>query len=123
MGKYMLIACGGAFGAVARALLGDWVLGKWGPYPYGTMVVNLIGCLLIGLILGAYMNHPEWPQWARYLLAVGGLGAFTTFSTFAFELLQLMMKANATDILLYGGVQLVGGLILCALGIGMARLI
>lgn len=123
MEQYIAVACGGALGALARYTLGSWIMDKIGPYPYGTIGVNLVGCFLIGILLGAYMNRPDWPQWIRLFLVVGGLGAFTTFSTFAFELLQLMMKGSSTEALLYGGIQLLGGLVLCAIGLWISKLI
>ena len=55
MEKYMAIACGGALGALARSMVGEWVMARLGPYPFGTIVVNLIGCLIIGIILGVYL--------------------------------------------------------------------
>ena len=110
MEKYIAIACGGALGALARTMVGEWVMARLGPYPFGTITVNLIGCLIIGIILGAYLCRPDWPQWVRFFLVVGGLGAFTTFSTFAFELLQLLTSGDFTDVLFYGAVQILGGL-------------
>ena len=82
MEKYIAVALGGAVGALCRMALGEWVMTKVSSFPYGTVVVNLIGCLIIGLVLGLYMQKPDLPQWARFFLVVGGLGAFTTFSTF-----------------------------------------
>ena len=90
-------------------------------FPYGTMAVNLIGCLLIGLCLGAYILRPDWPEWIRFLLVAGGLGAFTTFSTFAFELLDLLLGGQYGQALMYGGIQLIGGLLLCWVGILITR--
>ena len=69
------------------------------------------------------MEHSEWPAWAKYLLVGGGLGAFTTFSTFAFELLQLLMDGAYMGALAYGGIQLVGGLLVCYVGLVLARLL
>ena len=92
MEKFLAIALGGALGAILRVYVSEGVMHKIGlAFPYGTMVVNLIGCLLIGLCLGAYILRPDWPEWIRFLLVAGGLGAFTTFSTFAFELLDLLL--------------------------------
>ena len=123
MEKYMAIACGGALGALARSMVGEWVMARLGPYPFGTIVVNLLGCLIIGIILGAYLCRPDWPQWVRFFLVVGGLGAFTTFSTFAFELLQLLTAGDFGDVLFYGAVQILGGLVLCAIGMWIAKLV
>ena len=94
MEKYIAVALGGATGALCRMALGEWVMTKVSSFPYGTVVVNLVGCLIIGLVLGLYMQKPDLPQWVRFFLVVGGLGAFTTFSTFAFEMLQLMMAES-----------------------------
>lgn len=104
-------------------MVGEWVMARLGPYPFGTITVNLIGCLIIGIILGAYLCRPDWPQWFRFFLVVGGLGAFTTFSTFAFELLQLLTSGDVTDVLFYGTVQILGGLALCAIGMWIAKLV
>ena len=45
MEKYIAIACGGALGALARTVVGEWIMARLGPYPFGTITVNLIGCL------------------------------------------------------------------------------
>ena len=123
MEKYIAVARGGATGALCRMALGEWVMTKVSSFPYGTVVVNLVGCLIIGLVLGLYMQKPDLPQWARFFLVVGGLGAFTTFSTFAFEMLQLMMAESYVQALWYGAVQVVGGLILCWVGMLIVRLL
>ena len=119
MEKYIAVAIGGAVGALCRMALGEWVMTKVSSFPYGTVVVNLIGCLIIGLVLGLYMQKPDLSQLARFFLVVGGLGAFTTFSTFAFEMLQLMMAESYV----HGFVQVVGGLILCWIGVLLARIL
>ena len=121
MEKYIAVAIGGAVGALCRMALGEWVMTKVSSFPYGTVVVNLIGCLIIGLVLGLYMQKPDLSQLARFFLVVGGLGAFTTFSTFA--LLQLMMTESYVQALFYGFVQVVGGLILCWIGVLLARIL
>ena len=110
MEKYIAVALGGAIGALCRMALGEWVMTKVSSFPYGTVVVNLIGCLIIGLVLGLYMQKPDLPQWARFFLVVGGLGAFTRFS------------ASYIQALFYGVLQVVGGLILCWLGVLLARI-
>ena len=69
------------------------------------------------------MKKPDLPQWARFCLVVGGLGAFTTFSSFAFEMPQLMMAESSVQALWYGVVQVVGGLILCWVGMLVVRLL
>ncbi len=122
MEKIIFIALGGAVGALCRVYIGEAILRKYGGFlPYGTIFVNLLGSLLIGICLGFYMLRPDLPEWAKFLLVAGGLGAFTTFSTFAYELLQLVVGGQYGDAFIYGGSQLVGGLLLCWLGIIIAR--
>lgn len=85
-----IVAAGGALGSVARYLtalilqpkanLSDW--------PWSTFTVNLIGCLIIGLLGGFWTKNPVTPEW-RLLLVTGFLGGFTTFSSFALESLNL----------------------------------
>ena len=117
MEKYMAIACGGALGALARSMVGEWVMARLGPYPFGTIVVNLIGCLIIGIILGAYVCRPDWPQWVRFFLVVGGLGAFTTFSTFSLEAVTLFDHEK----FVLGGIYIILSVSACIVGVYCGR--
>lgn len=91
----LLVGLGGGIGSIARYLcqraLGSWFLN---PFPIGTFVVNISGCLLIGLIHAIAVKHnvlnPEW----RLLLTTGFCGGFTTFSTFAYENADLLRIGN-----------------------------
>lgn len=90
-----LIAIGGAVGSVARSLLSTSVLRVTGLlFPIGTFVVNVVGCLLFGAIVGAaqvrFVLSPE----ARAFLLVGILGGFTTFSSYTFESVGLMQDGR-----------------------------
>ena len=82
-----LVGVGGFFGAVLRYLLSGWVqdvVGKpW--WPYGTLAVNVSGCLVLGLLVGLTEARNQFSPEARALLFIGLLGGFTTFSTFGFE--------------------------------------
>ncbi|MGH2031972.1 fluoride efflux transporter FluC, partial [Acinetobacter baumannii] len=75
---WLLIALGGALGAIARYALGGWVqAGTASSFPWGTLAVNLSGCLFLGFVLrflGITQGAPEW----RALLAIGFAGAYTT---------------------------------------------
>jgi CrcB protein len=86
----LLIALGGAVGSVARYLLGRAVQGVFGlEFPTGTFVVNVLGCLIIGLLARFFMGaQTELPL--RATLMIGFCGGFTTFSTFSLETLGLM---------------------------------
>ncbi len=89
--KYLLIALGGALGSVARYLLDGFVLRFASPYfPSGTFVVNLVGCLVFGAIIGLADERAVLTPAGRLFLLIGLLGGFTTFSTFTFETFQLV---------------------------------
>lgn len=87
---WLYIAAGGAVGAVARYGLGGWVHERAGfAFPWGTLVVNVVGSLLIGFAL-QYLEASRLAPEVRALIAVGVLGAFTTFSTFSYETVSLL---------------------------------
>jgi CrcB protein len=84
--KYLLIVVGGGAGSLARYLAGVAIMGRTGGrFPWGTLVVNVSGSFLIGLLMTwlteRYAVHPYW----RLLLVVGFLGGYTTFSSFEWE--------------------------------------
>jgi len=91
MNYILFVALGGAAGAVARFLLGEWVHGLWEHrLPLGTLLVNVVGSAAMGflyvLLAEKMVLHPDW----RGVLMVGFLGAFTTFSTFSLETVALL---------------------------------
>ena len=91
-----LICAGGFAGAVARYLLGSWVFHHTlaSKFPWNTFAVNVLGCLLMGVLSGA-MERLDWftPQ-LRLLLLAGLLGGFTTFSAFGLETLHLLRRGE-----------------------------
>ncbi len=85
------IAVGGAIGAVMRYLVGSWALQYWGSgFPYGTLLINVIGSLLIGIIYVLLIEKSALDGALRAFLIVGLLGSFTTFATFSLETLHLI---------------------------------
>ncbi|MGV6845994.1 MAG: fluoride efflux transporter CrcB [Lutibacter sp.] len=85
MKQFFLVFVGGGFGSVSRYLLSKWVNNFDTSLPYGTMLSNVFGSFLIGLILGYLAKTPHLSQTQSLLLATGFCGGFTTFSTFAYE--------------------------------------
>lgn len=86
---YLVISIGAVLDANARYLLGGWVLDRMGPeFPYGTLLINVSGSFVIGLVYALIKRHGA-PDWVRPLVMVGFLGAYTTFSTFSLDTLAL----------------------------------
>lgn len=85
MGNLLLIGLGGFIGAILRYSVSGFVQGwsKGNPFPIGTLVVNILGCFVIGLLSQLAESHRLFSPETRSLLFIGFLGAFTTFSTFS----------------------------------------
>lgn len=116
---YALIAVFGALGAVSRAALSDWL--NTSTYPLGTLCVNLLGCLLLGIITGVGLHSTLLPEQWRIPLATGFLGSLTTFSTFTLENLKLLEAQQWKLFLLHFLIQLLLGLLLGACGLYGSR--
>lgn len=96
MFKDIVIAgCGGFAGTALRFLVGKWTAGFWsGTFPLGTFLVNIVGCLLIGLFLGLLENGRIVSAHVNILLITGFCGGFTTFSAFAREMFDMGQKGD-----------------------------
>ncbi len=118
---YLLAAIGGALGALARWGVAEALPRADGGWPWATLLVNLTGCLLIGVLTGALAGRSPEPAWARPFLAVGVLGGFTTYSAFAVEAVGL---AEAGRVAAAGGYVLasvLGGVLAVAAGVRAVR--
>lgn len=120
---YAIVAVGGGIGTVARFFITEKCRSWSEVFPYGVFVVNMLGSLAIGLLAGWIVLRPSMPESLRVFLMLGLLGGFTTFSSFSYDTLTLM-KAG-----LYGYaftnmiVQVLGGLLLVAIGFYLSRAI
>ena len=91
MKKYLLIALGGALGSIARYWVGSTIAGRMGiKFPYGTLVVNLTACVIIGFSLTYLGKRADLNPALRYLVPVGFIGAYSTFSTYEWETLSTL---------------------------------
>jgi CrcB protein len=116
--KIILIAgTGGFIGTVARFLASRYLQNLFlSAFPFGTFIVNITGCLLIGILFGisekGNLLAPEW----RMFLTVGFCGGFTTFSTFAGENIALLREGDFLYFALYTGLSVFLGLMATYLG-------
>jgi|688.fasta_scaffold103876_3 CrcB protein len=102
------VGLGGALGSIIRYLLANQ-FNKINEIPCGTLLVNVVGCLLMGLIMGFISKSQFDNQQAKLLLATGFCGGFTTFSAFSFENIQLLQEGKVTSAFIY----IAASLILC----------
>ena len=93
MNMYLALTLGGSIGAILRFQISNAVYALLGRgFPYGTLSVNLIGSLLMGMLLIYFQTRTELSEFWRVLLMVGLLGSLTTFSTFSLDSLQLLQQ-------------------------------
>lgn len=111
----LAIAIGGALGALGRWGVDELIPFEPGGWPWATLVVNVLGALLIG-VLASLRILREGPAWLRPLLITGMLGGFTTFSAFAVESGLLIDEARPLAALVYVGATLAAGLVAVRLG-------
>lgn len=116
----LLVAFGGALGAVGRYAIGLWLKAASG-FPWATMSVNVFGSLLMGLVLGWLTRQQGNSEPVRLFLAVGLLGGFTTFSAFSMDLFQLIEKRDLAAMALYLGGSLIGGVVAFIIGFMAVR--
>ena len=122
MQKYFLIAVGGALGSIARYWVGSTVAGRLGAkFPYGTFVINLTACVLIGFSLTFLSKRTALnPAW-RFLVPIGFVGAYSTFSTYEWETLSLLRGGAFVEGSLYAFGSLLLGLVATWLGMMIAE--
>ena len=119
MNRYLIVLFGGGVGSVARYIVGTQIAQRVGLRfpPLGTMVINITGSFLIGLLMTLLTQRLASPNW-RLLLVVGFLGGYTTFSSFEYETLQAVQGG----VIWMGLLNVVGSVVLgyLAVWIGVA---
>ena len=129
MSAWLLVAVGGALGSVLRYGLGRWLMhgAPVQAFPYGTLAVNLLGCLAIGLVAEFLLLQRILAPQPRLLLQTGILGGFTTFSAFGLETVLMLRREQWLTAATYVSTSVLGGLLAVWLGMkaadGLSRLI
>lgn len=122
MNRYViLVGIGGLLGSIAR-YLAAYSITKIIPsaFPYGTFIVNIVGCLIIGAIFG-FSERFDWlPEW-RLFLATGFCGGFTTFSSFAYENILLLQDKDYLTFASYSILSFVLGLAAAFVGLFLTK--
>ncbi|MCO7219119.1 fluoride efflux transporter CrcB [Klenkia sp. PcliD-1-E] len=118
---YLVVALGGALGALARWGVSLGLPHTPGSWPWATVTVNLTGCLAIGVLLAVLLaRFPDHP-WLRPFLATGVLGGYTTFSAFAVDAVHLVDAGRWLVAVAYVLVSTVGGLAAVVAGLLVGR--
>ena len=136
MGNIAAVALGGALGSLSRWGVSEWVRARGvdpasGDFPWGTLIVNASGSLLIGLVygllgsglLGSGAARAAGAGSVHLFAAIGFLGAFTTFSTFSYETLALMQHGHTAKALGYAASSTLLGVALAFAGVAAGVLL
>ena len=121
MNALVLVMAGGAMGAGLRHLVGRAALLAFGAgWPWGTLIVNLIGGLVMGIVATSVSRFASAEAW-RLFLAVGVLGGFTTFSAFSLDAMLMIERGALVQMAGYVALSVIGSIVALALGATLAR--
>ena len=112
-----LVGLGSFVGGALRYLISTWMKNACSQgFPWGTLLVNLVGCFLIGVIFALFSRFSSTSHPWCLLLTTGLCGGFTTFSTFANESLQMLQNGQWGGFITYVSISVIAGISLTALG-------
>ena len=118
----LLVALGSMFGGVARYICSLQIAERYvTEFPYGTFVVNLVGCFLVGCFYGLAERFEWFSPDLRLMLTVGFCGGFTTFSSFAYENVRLLQERDYTTFGSYALLSVVIGLLAAFAGLSLSK--
>jgi len=119
--KFLLVFIGGGFGSVLRYAIGRFMTNSNNGIPYATLLVNIIGSLLIGMILGLSLKNSFFSEQQTLLLATGFCGGFTTFSAFAFENSIFIKNGDYFNFALYTILSIILAVIAVFIGLFLVK--
>ncbi len=120
----LIIGAGGFLGSIARYLTSRYIQDNLAmTFPIGTLVVNIAGCFILGIIYGFMERGELFSQEIRIFLTIGFCGGFTTFSTFAFENASMLRDGNFIQSALYIALSVFAGIVALYIGNIITKLI
>lgn len=120
--KIITVGCGSFIGGALRYLISLALQNKTNGFPWGTLIVNLLGCFLIGCLTGL-LSKASQSQYLSLFLTVGLCGGFTTFSTFSKECLNMLQCGNILHCVLYSSISLLVGVLFVFIGLKITAFI
>jgi fluoride exporter len=122
MNHLLLVAAGGAIGAGLRHLANLAALRLFGPnFPWGTMGINIVGSLTMGILIEALMRRAGTSNELRLFVATGILGGFTTFSAFSLDFAVLLQRGDTGSALFYVLASVILSILALFLGLWLVR--
>ena len=119
---FLIVGLGGAIGSMLRyAVQKIFQVQSAAAFPTGTLLVNIAGCFLIGILSGMVSRSLSWNEEMKLLLMTGFCGGFTTFSAFTLEGIGLLKENKTALFLIYLTASVVGGLLATFIGIRIAK--
>ena len=123
MKQFILVFLGGGFGSILRYVISKNLNAYYSNFYLGTFLVNIIGCLIIGILIGLSLKNNYISENQTLLLASGFCGGFTTFSTFALESNILLKESSLLQTSLYMGLSVVIGVLAISLGLWICKML
>ena len=121
MRQFLLVFVGGGLGSVFRFFLSQISFFNFSKFPISTLISNIIGCFILGLILGYAIKNEQLNSPQTLLLATGFSGGLTTFSTFAFENISMIKSGDINQVFFYTFLSLLLGFIAIFIGLQLSK--